>query len=202
MCDDNYVREVEEFFLGLAGQGVALPESDIRVILKWKAMGVPVQVLQKAIRREVERLVRSGMDEPPVRLRLYRGAVDKAIQQWSRSGDAGLGNNVKPQQDAPDLPDRLRQRVARAKKQYQGPLLRALQGLKDENDPEVINRAILEAVMGVMEPDTKDGIEEAAKQAEARALRAGMGRMAAQNLGIRVLRQMVCKEVGLNDLFA
>lgn len=200
MSDTDYVREIEEFFLGMVGQGMALPEGDIGIILEWKARSVPAAIIQKALRKEAARLLDLGRDELPTRLRVYRGAVEKDVSQWLASAEAGFSTQAASTGEN-DAILRLRSRVATVDQRYRDVLMRCLDDLESDHDPDRINRAIINALTLAMEEQTREAVDMASEQAESRGLRAGMGRMAAKNLGLKVRKQMLCEEVGIEDLF-
>ena len=44
--DSNYVRDVEKYFLSLAGEGIMLSSMDYSLILEWKNKEIPKEVVQ------------------------------------------------------------------------------------------------------------------------------------------------------------
>lgn len=198
MSDTDYVRQVEEFFLDMVGQGMALPEGDIKIILQWKTQSVPLEIIKTALRKEADRLCDMGR-ELPVRLHLYRGEVEKAVSKWQVSAEAGF--SPRSSSTGEDLITGLRSRVDTANYKYRDRLIRCLDGIRNTNDPDRINQAIIKALSDVIDPDARKKIDIATEQAETRGLQAGMGRMAAKNLGLDVRKQMLAREVEIEDLF-
>jgi len=201
MSDTDYVRAVEEFFLGLVGQGMALPEGDIRMLLEWKARAVPKEIIQKALQKEADRLTDMGRDELPSRLRLYRGAVEKAISQWQASAEAGFSTKTAPKTENNDILKGLRSVWDTIAPRYRDILAGCLDELRSEHDPDRINNTIIDTLSAAMDETTRQKMDKACADAESRGLHAGMGRMAAKNLGVKVRKQMIIKEVGVDDLF-
>lgn len=53
---DRYVREVEKYFLSLAGKGIMLSSKDYDLIAGWKKRGVPAEVVFRGISNAAEAL--------------------------------------------------------------------------------------------------------------------------------------------------
>ena len=191
----DYIREVEEFFLTLVGRGAALPEGDVALILRWKAEGIPLYVVKRALEGEAQRIANNSADDLPARLRFYRAAVEKAAQQWQSSAEAGFAEN-EPGQDT-SLKDVMDEHIAQLPERYRESVIRAVEGISI-HDPEQLNSALIQGLMDAMDEKTRADMEKAAAEAEKRGLESGLGRMAARNLGQRVLKKRLMEEIGID----
>ena len=191
----DYVREVEEFFLTLVGQGAALPEGDVALILKWQAEGIPVDVVKRALEGDAKRMLNSGTVELPARLRFYRAAVEKAAKQWQASSEAGfVENQTTPE---PSLKDEVKTRLAQLPEKYRESVMQAMEGVAI-HDPEQLNAALIRGLLDAMDEKNRATMEKAAADAEKRGLASGLGRMAARNLGQQVLKKLLMEEIGID----
>ncbi len=66
--NSNYVKEIEKYFLSLAGEGIMLSSMDYNLILDWKKKEIPKEVVFKGINRAfVEGKSRDGQGPKSVR---------------------------------------------------------------------------------------------------------------------------------------
>ena len=53
--DSNYVKDIEKYFLSLAGEGIMLSSMDYNLILEWRNNEIPKEVVFKGINRAFEK---------------------------------------------------------------------------------------------------------------------------------------------------
>jgi hypothetical protein len=79
----EYIKEIESYFLKLAGEGIMLSPIDYSLIQDWKKRSVPREVVLKGINRAFSetgaKLKGSG---PPKSLKHCAGYVEKCIEEY------------------------------------------------------------------------------------------------------------------------
>ncbi|MEW6143759.1 MAG: hypothetical protein AB1598_01960 [Thermodesulfobacteriota bacterium] len=82
----EYIKEIESYFLKLAGEGIMLSPIDYGLIQDWKKRSVPKEVVLKGINRAFSetgaKLKGSG---PPKSLKHCAGYVEKCIEEYGPS---------------------------------------------------------------------------------------------------------------------
>lgn len=83
--NSNYVKEIEKYFLSLAGEGIMLSSMDYSLILGWKNKEIPKEVILKGINRAfVEGKSRDGQGPKSVRnLKHCAQYVENSIDEYS-----------------------------------------------------------------------------------------------------------------------
>jgi hypothetical protein len=84
--DSGYIKEIESYFLKLAGEGIMLSPIDYGLIQDWKKRSVPREVVLKGINRAFSetgaKLKGSG---PPKSIKHCAGYVEKCIEEYGPS---------------------------------------------------------------------------------------------------------------------
>jgi hypothetical protein len=80
----DYVREIEKYFLSLAGEGIMLSSMDYSLIQSWKKKNVPRELVLKGIQKAfAESVIKSkGGKGPPRNLKQCAGYVDEYIADY------------------------------------------------------------------------------------------------------------------------
>jgi len=83
--NSNYVKEIEKYFLSLAGEGIMLSSMDYSLILKWKNKEIPKEVILKGINRAfVEGKSRDTQGSKSLRnLKQCAQYVENSIDEYS-----------------------------------------------------------------------------------------------------------------------
>jgi len=165
-------------------------------------MGVPAEVIKKALMKEKVRLESNGVIELPSRLKAYKASIEKEIFRWKRSSEAGWASRQRVSGNVDTVPpfvSRVRERLKglpeTCRKQVEA-LLENWRGTDPEEFNEELERGLLECI------DSKDALLKEAQKAEQRAMAAGLGRRAARNVGIRLLRRKLEELLGVEGIFA
>jgi len=82
--NSNYVKEIERYFLSLAGEGIMLSSMDYNLILDWKKKDIPKEVVLKGINRAfVEGKSRDGQGAKSVRnLKHCAQYIENSINEY------------------------------------------------------------------------------------------------------------------------
>lgn len=80
----DYVREIEKYFLSLAGEGIMLSSMDYSLIRSWKKKNVPRELVLKGIQKAFSESVtkQKGGKGPPRNLKQCAGYVDEYIADY------------------------------------------------------------------------------------------------------------------------
>jgi len=64
----DYIREIEKYFLSLAGKGIMLSSMDYALILEWRNKEIPLEVILKGINRAFEKSkLMNGLETTSIR---------------------------------------------------------------------------------------------------------------------------------------
>lgn len=80
----DYVREIEKYFLSLAGEGIMLSSMDYSLIQSWKKKSVPRELVLKGIQKAFSESVtkQKGGKGPPRNLKQCAGYVDEYMADY------------------------------------------------------------------------------------------------------------------------
>lgn len=82
--DSNYVKDVEKYFLSLAGEGIMLSSMDYSLIMEWKNMEIPKEVIFKGINKAFEKAKsRQGQGSKLLRnIKQCRESIENSIEEY------------------------------------------------------------------------------------------------------------------------
>ncbi len=83
--DSNYVRDVENYFLSLAGEGIMLSSMDYNLIMEWRDKEIPKEVVFKGINKAFQDFKAKEGQGPKSAKNLKRCVryIDKSIKEYS-----------------------------------------------------------------------------------------------------------------------
>jgi hypothetical protein len=116
----EYIKEIESYYLTLAGEGIMLSPIDYNIIREWKKREIPREVVLMGINRAFsETGTRStGAGVPPKSLKQCASYVEKCIEEYGPP----VGEKKSGRKDAPggadaDVTERLERLIQDAKDQ-------------------------------------------------------------------------------------
>lgn len=83
--DSNYIKEVENYFLSLAGEGIMLSSMDYSLILEWKNKEIPKEVVFKGINKAFQEWkAKEGQGTKSARnLKRCAQYIEKSVLEYS-----------------------------------------------------------------------------------------------------------------------
>ena len=82
--NSDYLKEIEKYFLSLAGEGIMLSSMDYSLILEWKNREIPKEVIFKGINRAFGKVkLRAGQGSSSIRnLKQCREYIENSINEY------------------------------------------------------------------------------------------------------------------------
>lgn len=107
--DSGYIKEIESYFLKLAGEGIMLSPIDYSLIRDWKKRRIPMEVVLKGINRAFSGSgVRPKGTGAPRSLKQCAKDVEKCMEEYGLpAGEKGSKRKAAPVAADSDIPERL-----------------------------------------------------------------------------------------------
>ena len=83
--DSNYIKDIESYFLSLAGEGIMLSSMDYNLIMEWRDKEIPKEVVFKGINKAFQDFKAKEGQGPKSARNLKRcvSYIDKSIKEYS-----------------------------------------------------------------------------------------------------------------------
>ena len=112
----DYIREIESYYLTLAGEGIMLSPIDYNIIREWKKREIPREVVLMGINRAFSESGIKGAPGSPRSLKHCAGFVEKCIEEYGPPA----GEKKSRRKDAPggadmEVAERLERHIHDAK---------------------------------------------------------------------------------------
>ncbi len=170
----RYFRRIEDVFIELRGAPLLLSPKDWQVARGWYERGVPLGIVEEALRDLFERRRARDIDARVHSLSYCASAVDEAFRQveelqapglrTSSSSSSGAGESGEGAMDVPLRLERLARAVERALPQEHqdwGERIRALAGDAEvvENALARVDEELIESLAKSLEPARREGLD-------------------------------------------
>lgn len=93
--NSNYIKDVEKYFLSLAGEGIMLSSMDYSLIMEWKNKEIPKEVVFKGINKAFEKWKSREGQGPKSKRNLMQCAeyIENSIEEYSPIIGKDLGTS-------------------------------------------------------------------------------------------------------------